>query len=86
MELDPELAMIASQVKMHANRQASQRPWSRSPSPANVGGGPEVVELKVRWRKHPLNPDGKEGIWGFQMKRVRPVSLQHVVPSVLTAA
>lgn len=29
-----------------------------------------MVELKVRWRRHPLNPEGAEGVWGFQMKRV----------------
>lgn len=70
VQLDPELAKIANQVKVNAQRQTSQHLGSRSPSPANMGGGPEVVELKVRWRKHPLNPEGKAGIWGFQMKRV----------------
>lgn len=69
VELDPELAKIAQQVKVDVQRQTSLYPGSRSPSPANLGG-PEIVELKVRWRKHPLNPQGRAGIWGFQMKRV----------------
>lgn len=71
VELDPELARIANQVKADAKRQASLRPGSRSPSPANAGGGPAVVQLKVEWRKHPLNANGKTGVWGFQMNRVR---------------
>lgn len=71
VELDPELAKIADKVKVNAQRQTSLRPGSRSPTPADIGGGPEVVQLKVRWRKHPLNPEATEAVWGFQMKRVR---------------
>ncbi|KAI0338870.1 hypothetical protein BDW22DRAFT_1432089 [Trametopsis cervina] len=66
IELDPELAMIA----MEAKRQTSVHPTgSRSASPETVGGGPEVVALKVRWRDHPLNKEGKGGVWAFRMKR-----------------
>lgn len=66
VELNPELARIA----MEAKRQASQHlANSRSPSPES-GGGPPTVTLKVRWKKHPENPNGKDGVWAFQMKRV----------------
>ncbi|KAI0693218.1 hypothetical protein BC835DRAFT_1306833 [Cytidiella melzeri] len=66
LELDPELAKIA----MEAQRQTSAHPGnSRSASPEQAGGGPETVALKVRWKKHPLNPHGQGGIWAFQMRR-----------------
>lgn len=71
IELDPELARIANQVKNEMQRQSSAHPGSRSSSPTPVGGGPEAVLLKVRWKKHPLDPDGKTAVWGIQMKRVR---------------
>ncbi|KAI0087049.1 hypothetical protein BDY19DRAFT_907909 [Irpex rosettiformis] len=65
VELNPELAKIA----MEAKRQSSLHPGhSRSPSP-EVGGGPPTVALKVRWKKHPQNPGGKDGVWAFHMKR-----------------
>ena len=66
VNLDPELAKIA----MEAKRQSSLHPdHSRSASP-EAGGGPPIVKLKVRWKRHPLNPGGKDGVWAFQMKRV----------------
>ena len=60
--LDPELASIAQRVHTNANLRG-QTPH------ADVGGPPEV-QLKVFWKPHPLNPQGKSQIWGFKQKRV----------------
>lgn len=79
IELDPELARIAQQVQIEAARHSSLHPLgSRSPSPVNAGGGPEVVGIKVRWKPHPLDPNGKKSVWAFEMKRVRIVVWQYI--------
>ncbi len=69
--LDPELASIARRVQIEANRQKSFTPArSRSLTPVDLGG-PEDVLIKVRWKPHPLNPNGRPGVWAFKMRRVR---------------
>jgi hypothetical protein len=71
IELDPELALIASTAKIEAQRQLSSTPGigSRSPSLAAVGG-PEEVTIKVRWRSHPLNLNPKRVTYEYRMRRV----------------
>jgi len=69
--LDPELARIAQEVKAQVRRQASAAPEeSRGTTPAvDIGGGPEIVAIKVKWKPHPLNENGRAESLGFQMKR-----------------
>lgn len=70
LDLDPELAKIAAQVKHDAERQRSVDPiHSRGVTPA-MEGGPETVTIKVKWKYHPLNQADQPQIWGFKMKRV----------------
>ncbi|PSR71992.1 hypothetical protein PHLCEN_2v12202 [Hermanssonia centrifuga] len=72
INLDPELASIARRVQIEANRQKSFTPArSRSPTPVDLGG-PEDVLIKVRWKPHPLNPNGRPGVWAFKMRRNDP--------------
>ncbi|KAL7280099.1 hypothetical protein ACG7TL_006514 [Trametes sanguinea] len=59
--LDPELASIAKRVKAEAERQGS--------TPAPEGGGPEIVTLKVIWKPHPLNPNGRPELWAMKQRR-----------------
>ncbi|CAL1712428.1 unnamed protein product [Somion occarium] len=69
LDLDPELAKIAAQVKHDAERQRSVDPiHSRGVTPA-MEGGPETVTIKVKWKYHPLNQADQPQIWGFKMKR-----------------
>jgi hypothetical protein len=58
--LDEELVSIARDVRAQVNRGG------------DVGqlGGPEIVTIKVHWLPHPLNVDGHNDIWTFEMKRV----------------
>ncbi|KAI8994208.1 hypothetical protein BD414DRAFT_481764 [Trametes punicea] len=59
--LDPELASIAERVRAEARRQGS--------SPVPEGGGPETVKLKVIWKPHPLDPNGRSKIWIMVQRR-----------------
>ncbi|EMD40094.1 hypothetical protein CERSUDRAFT_112303 [Gelatoporia subvermispora B] len=62
IELDPELAAIAAQVQSQAQR--------GDPDAARLDhGGPERVKVKVRWKCHPLNPNGRSNVWEFDMRR-----------------
>ncbi|CDO69907.1 hypothetical protein BN946_scf184884.g66 [Trametes cinnabarina] len=58
---DPELASIARRVKAEAARQGG--------TPAPEGGGPENVTLRVMWKPHPLNPNGRSEVWSMRQKR-----------------
>ncbi|RDX53529.1 hypothetical protein OH76DRAFT_1453868 [Lentinus brumalis] len=58
--LDPELASIARRVQSEA---------LRGDTPETDFGGPEEVKLKVVWRPHPLDPDGRGNSWGVTQKR-----------------
>ncbi|OCH90930.1 hypothetical protein OBBRIDRAFT_792846 [Obba rivulosa] len=62
IELDPELAAIAAQV------QSLPRHAHSSVTPLD-NGGPEHVAVRVRWKYHPLNPNGRSTIWDFKMRR-----------------
>ena len=59
--LDPELASIAQRVRSEA---------LRGDTPEVDLGGPEEVKLKVVWKPHPLDPDGREVSWDTTQKRV----------------
>ncbi|KAI0763599.1 hypothetical protein BD413DRAFT_483803 [Trametes elegans] len=59
--LDPELASVAQRVKAEAQR--------REGTPIPMGGGPENVKLRVVWKSHPLNPDGRSEELGIVQKR-----------------
>ncbi|KAI0051098.1 hypothetical protein FA95DRAFT_1580837 [Auriscalpium vulgare] len=59
--LDPELASIARDARKHAQHDVAQS--------ADTGGGPEDVTIKVTWRPHPQNAEGKTESWAFRMKR-----------------
>lgn len=62
--LDPELAMIAKTIRNapHAGTSGT--------SSTNIGGGPEVVTVKVKWQPHPLDDSARPKTYGFQLKRV----------------
>lgn len=60
--LDPELASIARRVHKEAEM--------RGTTPVDNQGGPEQVQIKVLWKPHPLNADGKSETWGIEQKRV----------------
>ncbi|KAI1794969.1 hypothetical protein LXA43DRAFT_995081 [Ganoderma leucocontextum] len=59
--LDPELASIAQRIHKEAEM--------RGGTPVADQGGPEQVQIKVLWKPHPLNPDGKSETWGIEQKR-----------------
>ena len=61
--LDPELASIARRVHRETEL--------RGGTPGDDQGGPERVQIKVLWKPHPLNPEGKSETWGIEQKRVR---------------
>ena len=61
--LDPELASIARRVHREAE--------IRGGTPGDEQGGPERVQIKVLWKPHPLNPEGKSETWSIEQKRVR---------------
>ncbi|KAG5353888.1 hypothetical protein E4T56_gene13385 [Termitomyces sp. T112] len=56
---NPELAKLAKSVKSCASSQAI----SLAPE------GADTVQVAVKWKPHPLNPEGKEGLWIFKMSR-----------------
>ncbi|KAG6377124.1 hypothetical protein JVT61DRAFT_1175 [Boletus reticuloceps] len=60
IDLDPELAKIAEAVR--------QRVKHTHIDPEHAGG-PESVNIKVRWRPHPLNPSAQEQCWTFIVGR-----------------
>ncbi|PIL22748.1 hypothetical protein GSI_15441 [Ganoderma sinense ZZ0214-1] len=59
--LDPELASIARRIHKEAEM--------RGGTPGDDQGGPEQVQIKVLWKPHPLNPEGREETWGIVQKR-----------------
>ncbi|KAI9058136.1 hypothetical protein FKP32DRAFT_1669077 [Trametes sanguinea] len=59
--LDPELASIAKRVKAEVGRQGG--------TPVPEGGGPEIVTLKIIWKPHPLNPNGRPEVWAMKQRR-----------------
>ena len=68
IDLDPELAKIAEAVMRRA-KHAHIDP--------ERAGGPDAVNIKVRWRPHPRNPSAQEQCWTFKSGRVRlPLSLR----------
>lgn len=73
MDLDPELAKIAEAARQKA-KHAHIGP--------ERGGGPEAVNIKVRWLPHPRNPLAQEQCWAFKVGRVR-LSLLHCAPCLL---
>ncbi|KAG8214631.1 hypothetical protein J3R82DRAFT_9708 [Butyriboletus roseoflavus] len=60
IDLDPELAKIA---------EAARQQVKHSHIDPERAGGPEAVNIKVRWRPHPLNPSAREQCWTFKMRR-----------------
>ncbi|KAH0832087.1 hypothetical protein J3R83DRAFT_12996 [Lanmaoa asiatica] len=60
IDLDPELAKIAEAVRQQVKH---------SHIDPERAGGPEAVNIKVRWRPHPLNPSAQEQCWTFKMGR-----------------
>ncbi|KAG6902529.1 hypothetical protein C0995_015347 [Termitomyces sp. Mi166 len=56
---NPELVKLANSVKSRASSQAT------SPAPEGV----DTVQVAVRWKPHPLNPEGREDLWVFKMNR-----------------
>ncbi|KAH9841722.1 uncharacterized protein C8Q71DRAFT_345732 [Rhodofomes roseus] len=63
IELDPELASIAQEMKSSAAERA------REGSAAPDIGGPPIVTIRVKWVPHPKNPVARQQIWGFKVKR-----------------
>ncbi|KAL4080711.1 hypothetical protein J3A83DRAFT_4201889 [Scleroderma citrinum] len=57
--LDPELAKIAEAVKKQVQHNIENE----------QAGGPQVVEVKVKWIPHPLNHSAQKHLWAFKMKR-----------------
>ncbi len=74
--LDPELASIARRVQSEA---------LRGDTPETDFGGPEEVKLKVVWRPHPLDPDGRGNSWGVTQKRVCPITPVFYIIRCLTS-
>jgi len=71
IDLDPELAKISEIVRQQV-KHAHIDP--------DRAGGPEVVNIKVRWRPHPRNPTAQEECWTFNMRRVcLPPSLRGLI-------
>lgn len=62
IDLDPELAKIAETVR---------RQVKHAHIDPERAGGPEAVNIKVRWRPHPRDPSAQEQCWTFKLKRVR---------------
>ncbi|KAI9573567.1 hypothetical protein HD554DRAFT_900089 [Boletus coccyginus] len=60
IDLDPELAKISEAVRQQVKHVHID---------PDRAGGPEVVDIKVRWRPHPRNPTAQEECWTFNMKR-----------------
>ena len=71
--LDPELALIAAAVR--------SKPSQSQPITELTTGGPEVVNVKVRWLPHPLDQSGKPKVWAFKMNRVRALHLYRDGPA-----
>jgi hypothetical protein len=70
LDLDPELARIAREVKSRPGVMARAASGSNQPTRAvSEAVGPEVVTVRVRWRPHPQDPDGREHAWSYQMRR-----------------
>lgn len=68
IDLDPELAKIAEAVRQQV-KHAHIVP--------ERAGGPETVNIKVRWRPHPRNTSAEKQCWTFKVRRVRlPPSLR----------
>lgn len=78
--LPPELANIVKKAEIEAKRQASIGP-KRTPSPVDTGG-PEIVQIKVYWKPHPLNPNAEPQTLGFKMRRVRAVICSMISPNL----
>ncbi|KAG9315746.1 hypothetical protein JVU11DRAFT_3394 [Chiua virens] len=60
IELDPELARIAEEVRQRVKR------THIDPERA---GGPEFVDINVQWRPHPRNTSAQEQCWTFKIRR-----------------
>jgi len=60
IDLDPELAKIAEAARQRVKHAYIDLEHT---------GGPETVDIKVRWRPHPRDPSAQEQCWPFQMKR-----------------
>ncbi|KAG6817010.1 hypothetical protein H0H87_000906 [Tephrocybe sp. NHM501043] len=58
---NPELARLAKSVK---SRPQAQMAYS-SPAPE----GADTIQISVKWKLHPLDPNGKEDVWVFKMNR-----------------
>ncbi|THH09289.1 hypothetical protein EW146_g8721 [Bondarzewia mesenterica] len=69
--LDPELVSIARAVE----KQAQFASFAERSNTPDRGGGPEVVQIKVKWCPHPLNQAAKPEVWGFKMNRHDAFSL-----------
>ena len=77
--LDPELASIAQRVHKEAEM--------RGGTPLDDQGGPEQVQIKVLWKPHPLNPEGRSETWGIEQKRVSTfIPFWAMTPHVLSIA
>ncbi|KAI9465518.1 hypothetical protein BJY52DRAFT_586407 [Lactarius psammicola] len=57
--LDEDLVSITREVRARVNRRGD----------VESGGGPEIVTIKVRWLRNPLNSDGRADVRTFEMKR-----------------
>ena len=71
--LDPELASIAQRVHKEAEM--------RGGTPLDDQGGPEQVQIKVLWKPHPLNPEGRSETWDIEQKRVGTLTSFRVTSS-----
>ncbi|KAG6891528.1 hypothetical protein C0992_005063 [Termitomyces sp. T32_za158] len=56
---NPELAKLAKSVRSHVSSQVA------SPAPEER----DTVQVAVRWKPHPLNPEGREALWLFKIYR-----------------
>ncbi|EPQ51043.1 hypothetical protein GLOTRDRAFT_81649 [Gloeophyllum trabeum ATCC 11539] len=62
--LDPELMAIAREVESQAKSFVKDASIDQE-----LGGGPEVVTIRVRWQPHPEDDAGRSELWTFKMKR-----------------
>jgi hypothetical protein len=70
LDLDPELALIAESIRNQPQSQ-SQSFTADSFSLGDVTGGPESINVKVKWIPHPEDDAGRPHTWDFVIKRVR---------------
>jgi hypothetical protein len=69
--LDPELARIANSVARKAPRAHPE---------ADDAESDDKVVVKVKWRPHPENKDGKESETSFRLNRVNAIHLTPLLP------